>query len=118
MDLFSNLAAHATGTKPIIWSKELLVCVLLSITFGIFVCSASDKILNRQSQRSESVEMERAILRGQPILHSGESVYVPAWQNRILFPALLELVRHVPVMSVQGWYVMLRLLSAIAMFST
>ena len=107
-----------TGTEKQVDWRELLVCFLLSTTLGIFVCSASDKILNRQDQRPESIEMERAILRGQPFYNSGRMTYIAPWQNRILFPAVLELGIHLGVFTAAGWYVFLRLFFSVAMFAT
>jgi hypothetical protein len=52
-------------------TKEILVCLSLSIAFGIFVCALSNKLVSRQDRRSESVEMERNILRGLPFHHAG-----------------------------------------------
>jgi hypothetical protein len=99
------------------WPRELLVCLLLSAAFGIFVCSASDKMLNRQDYRQESVAMERAILRGQPFYSSGHLVYAAPWQNRVLFPSVLELGIHFGILTAGEWYVLLRLLFCVAMFA-
>ncbi|HZS48866.1 MAG TPA: hypothetical protein VFC63_27585 [Blastocatellia bacterium] len=104
--------------KVINWKKEWPVCILLSVAFGIFVCTASNKALNRQDHRSESVEMEHNILRGQPFHHGAKLIYVPAWQNRILFPALLELGTRLGVLTPSGWYLLIRLLISIAMFTS
>jgi len=64
-----GLIRYLTGSVP---AEKLLagqgnaVCLLLSTAFGIFVCSASEKMLNRQVTGKESVEMERAILAVNP----------------------------------------------------
>ena len=116
-ELLTNVLHPAATEKRVCRTRELLICLLLSTGFGIFVCSASNKILNRQSHRTETVEMERAILRGQPFYMSGRLTYISPWQNRILFPALLELGAHLGVFGVNGWYLLLRLLFSIAMFA-
>src|SRR5258708_7911529 len=117
MELRANASRPAGAEKPTRWKKELLICLLLSIAFGIFVCSASEKMLNRQDYRQESMEMERAILRGQPFHSSGHVVYAAPWQNRILFPAILELGIHLGIFTPTGWYLLLRLLFCVAMFA-
>lgn len=98
------------------WIKELVFCLLLSMAFSIFVCFVSDQVLNRQARRAEAVEMELAILAGQPFHEAGNLTYVPAFQNRILFPALLRLGSRLGIFTVAGWYVFWRLCSALAMF--
>jgi len=98
--------------------KELLLCLSLSVVFEIFVCYESDKILNRQERRAEAVEMELAILNGQPFHDLGNLTYQPAFQNRLLFPLLLRTGIRAGVFSPAGWYVLLRLISAIALFTT
>jgi len=99
------------------WIAEVLVCLILSTALGIFVCSASDSMLNRQTYRQESVEMERAILRGQPFHVSGHLVYAAVWQNRLLFPGALELGIRIGLLSPARWYVLLRCLFCVAMFA-
>jgi len=98
------------------WKSELLLCLLLSLALSVFVCFVSDRLLNRQARRSEAIEMELAILNGQPFHESGNLTYMPAFQNRILFPALLKLGSRLGIFTVAGWYVFVRLLSALAMF--
>jgi len=117
MESVTDASCPAGAEKPISWTKELLVCLLLSTAFGIFVCSASEKMLNRQDYRQESVEMERAILRGQSFHASGHLKYAAPWQNRVLFPATLELGIRLGIFSPIGWYLLLRLLFSIAMFA-
>jgi len=102
----------------ITWRTELLICLMLSTAFGIFEVSASNKILNRQDHRAESVEMERSILRGKAFPHGGRQLYVAPWQNRIIFPALLELCIRIGGMGANAWYVALRLAFCMAMFMT
>jgi hypothetical protein len=96
--------------------RELLLCLLLSIAFSVFVCFVSDRILNRQARRAEAIEMELAILNGQPFHESGNLTYMPAFQNRLLFPVLLKLGSILGVFSLAGWYVFWRLFTALAMF--
>jgi len=103
--------------NPIGWKKELLVCLLLSIAFGIFVCTASNKLDNREAHRTEAVELERAIFRGQSFHSAGRLVYMPPWQNRVLFPALLEMGIRLGIFGADGWYLLLRFLLSIAMFA-
>jgi hypothetical protein len=112
-----DIRQPATRDRFAFSRKELLAVLLLSVTFGLFTCLVSNQMLNRQHQLQGSVEMERAILRGQPF-EMGKLVYVPPWQNRILFPALLELVIHVGILSAGGWYLIIRLAFSIAMFAT
>src|SRR5690349_631204 len=98
-------------------TKEILVCISLSIVFGIFVCALSNKLVSRQDRRSESVEMERNILRGLPFHHAGKLLYLPPWQNRILFPVFLELGIHLGGFSPNGWYLAIRFFFALLMFT-
>jgi hypothetical protein len=117
MQSVAEASQPISNEKSIDWKRELIVCSLLSLAFGIFICTASNKIYNRQDNYSESVEMERAILRGQPFQNSGRLSYMAPWQNRVFFPALLETGIHIGVFSPSGWYVLLRLLCSIAMFA-
>jgi len=62
--------------------------------------------------------MERAILRGQPFHNkSGYLIYIPAFQNRVLFPALLETGAHIGIFSVNAWYALIRFTTSIFMFA-
>src|SRR5579871_2661787 len=117
METQTKMVQPVSIEKTITWQKELLVCLLLSFTFGIFVCTASNKFVSRENRRSESVDMERNILRGQGFLHVGKILYMPPWQNRVLFPALLELGIHIGVFSPNGWYLIIRFASSIVMFT-
>ncbi|HZS48864.1 MAG TPA: hypothetical protein VFC63_27575 [Blastocatellia bacterium] len=110
-------SAIPTG-KPVNWTRELVICLLLSGSFAIFICIASDKYDNRDARRAESVEFERAIFHGQHYYSGGRLVYTPPWQNRVLFPSLLELGIHIGVFTPIGWYALLRLLFGFAMFVT
>ena len=98
------------------WTRELLSCLLLSLAFSIFICFVSDQILNRKARRTEAIAMELAILDGQPFHEAGNLTYVPAFQNRILFPAFLKLGSRIGIFSAAGWYDFWRLVSALAMF--
>ena len=112
------MQSFAEAHRPIIdWKKEIVVCLLLTVAFGIFICTVSNKIYSRQDNYQESVDMERAILRGQPFMNSGRQTYMAPWQNRVFFPALLEAGIHVGIFSPVGWYVLLRLLCSLAMFA-
>jgi hypothetical protein len=111
-----SLEGQASKTSGL--AKEILLCVCLSIAFGIFVCSVSNKIVNRQDRRSESVEMERNILRGMPFHHAGRLIYLPPWQNRVLFPLFLELGIRLGGFSPNGWYLAVRFFFAVLMFAT
>jgi hypothetical protein len=97
---------------------ELLLCIVLSISLSIFVCLASDRFFNRESRRAEAIEMELAILTGSDFHESGNLTYMPAFQNRILFPLLLRAGASLGIFTLAGWYALLRLFSAFAMFFT
>ena len=102
--------------KTINWKTELIVCLLMSIAFGIFVCTASNKFLKREDMRTEVVERERNILRGQPFPHAGKMLYLPPWQNRVMFPALLEVGIHIGIFTPNGWYLLIRFGFSVLMF--
>jgi len=103
--------------KRIIWKKELPICLLLSIIFGVYVTSASEKMNNRQDYRSEMVQMERDILHGRPFTIGGITIRMVPWQNRVMFPALLELCIRLGIFTANGWYLLLRFSTCILMFA-
>src|SRR5258708_31426678 len=94
----------SSAGRIMVWKRELLICLLLSVGFGIFVTSASQKMDSRQEHQTESVQMDRAILRGQSYIMAGRESYLPPWQNRVLVPAVLELCIHLGVFTPNGWY--------------
>ncbi|HZS48867.1 MAG TPA: hypothetical protein VFC63_27590 [Blastocatellia bacterium] len=117
MSSAASKPATATLKRPFAAKKEILVCLLFSIAFGIFVCTASNKFVKRDDRRSESVEMERSILRGQPFPHAGKMLYLPPWQNRVMFPAILEAGIHIGIFTPNGWYLLIRFISSVLTFA-
>lgn len=96
-------------------TREWLLCAVVSAILATAVCFASDRINNRSERRAEAIQMELALLEGRSFYESGHLTYIPAFQNRILFPLLLKAGSSLNLLSLAGWYVLIRFLTAWAM---
>ena len=99
--------------------QEVIWVVLLSLSLSIALCFVSNNLSGRFELRGKNIQNHFAILAGQPGDYGfPQPLYLPAFQNRILFPALLRGASSIKLFSVPQWYLLLRLLTAVAMFAT
>ena len=80
--------------------EEVGLCMTLCTVLAVIVCFVSNNVFTRPLLRGEAVEMQFAILRGEPFLEYGVPRYMPAFQNRIFLPAgtlAVETVSSLPM---------------------
>jgi hypothetical protein len=86
--------------------------VVLCLGFLLFYCSAN--INQRDKHRGESINKEMMILEGKPYVLLGQEYYFPEFQNRVIFALSLKTLSRSSLLSVEGWYLFLRIIFAVA----
>lgn len=96
---------------------EAAACLALGASLALVTCFVSDRMYGRLELRDQTVATQFHLLRGEPFYDSrGTLTYMPPLQNRVLFPGLLWAASHWRIHTPAGWYLLLRLLSALAAF--
>jgi len=86
--------------------------VLLSAALALVTTGVSMNAGGRLEHRGETIALQQAILRAEPGTLDGRPIYVPQFQNRILFPIVLATVVRVTAQEPSRVYLVLRILSS------
>jgi hypothetical protein len=86
--------------------------LVLCLGFLLFYCSAN--INSRDKYRGEAINKELMILEGRSYILYGQEYYFPEFQNRVLFALFLKTLSRAPLLSLEGWYLLLRFTFAAA----
>src|ERR1035437_6260289 len=92
--------------------------ILFSFCFAVQVCYVSVTLSPRFQHRQETIDHQLSLLAGQSWLQDGKETYNGAFQNRVLFPLILKGASCWKILRISQWYLILRFLSAFAMFLT
>jgi hypothetical protein len=92
------------------------VGIVLSLVLAILTCYVSNNLNARFQHRSETIEQQLSIFAGRSYLLDGKDSYQPEFQNRVLFPAILNIAGAVPIGTTGQWYLLLRLATAFLAF--
>lgn len=88
------------------------VPLVLCLGFLLFYCSAN--INSRDKHRGESINKEMMIVEGRSYVLLGQEYYFPEFQNRVIFALSLNALSRVPLFSLEGWYLLLRIIFSAA----
>jgi hypothetical protein len=91
------------------WSWRAIV---LAAALALTVTNISMNTGGRREHRAETVDLQQAILRGEPGSLDGRRIYFPQFQNRVLFPMALAATVRVTGLDPIAAYAGLRLLSS------
>ena len=94
--------------------KIFIFAVTLAFSCAIFTCFVSHGLTF--GRHGESVENQLAILKGEPGCYDGGKYYLSMFQNRILFPSLLNALKNMGFLSTSQWYIVLRIISSFLAF--
>jgi len=72
------------------------------------VCFVSGNVGGRFEGRAASIKQQSALLRGESYEFDGGWIYVSAFQNRVLFPAMLEMASTSTLLERREWFLILR----------
>lgn len=86
--------------------------IVLCLAFFLFYCSAN--INSRDKHRGESINKEMMIVEGRSYVLLGQEYYFPEFQNRVIFALSLNALSRMPLLSLEGWYLLLRFIFAAA----
>lgn len=91
--------------------SRVLASLTLAVCFALVVVFVSSYQGERQENRPEIIQMQFDLLQGKDYVINGRATYLAAFQNRILFPLLLSLVRP-GLPDANDAYLLLRLITA------
>lgn len=97
-----------------IGKQELRFHIPLVLCLGFFLFYCSANINSRDKHRGESINKEMMILEGKSYVLLGQEYYFPEFQNRVMFALSLNALSRVPLLSLEGWYLLLRFIFAAA----
>lgn len=97
-----------------IGKRELRFHIPLVLCLGFFLFYCSANINQRDKHRGESINKDMMILEGKSYILLGQEYYFPEFQNRVIFALSLKALSRIPLLSLEGWYLFLRLLFAVA----
>jgi hypothetical protein len=96
--------------------RRLFIGLTLSLCYAVFTCFVSNNLQPRFQNRHDSIQKEFSLLEGKPFLLGGWPIYLPEFQNRVLFAAALKALNALGVASVEQCYLFLRLCTAVLAF--
>jgi len=99
-------------TREIIVSLVFVACLALGVVF------VSSYLGDRQKFRGEIIQMQFDLLQGKDYVLNGRPMYLPAFQNRVLFPLALYAVTQSKLLDANDAFLLLRLLTAFLALAT
>jgi hypothetical protein len=92
--------------------QEILVSLVFVACLALGVVFVSGYLGDRQKFRSEVIRMQFDLLQGKDYVLNGRPMYLPSFQNRVLFPLALLAVTQTGVLDANDAFVFLRLFTA------
>lgn len=94
-------------TREILFSLVFVACLALGVVY------VSGYLGDRQKFRGEVVQMQFDLLQGKNYVLNSQSMYLPSFQNRVLFPLALSGITQAGVLDANDAFILLRLATAV-----
>lgn len=92
--------------------QEIVVSLVFVSCLALGVVFVSGYLGDREKFRGEVVQMQFDLLQGQDYVLNGRPMYLPSFQNRVLFPLALLAVTRVGGLDANDAFILLRLATA------
>ncbi len=96
--------------------RSVPTAILWSLCLAVFTCFVSNNLHPRFQNRSETIEEQLAIPRGEPYSIGSKSIYFAEFQNRVLFGLALSTASSLKLLRLGQWYLVLRFFTAFLAF--
>lgn len=95
---------------------EWVIGVVLALSLAILTTFVSHDLGVRETTRAETIENQSRLLRGESFLFGDEELFISPHYNRVIIPLLLQAGVATGTLSVEGWYLLIRIATAFLAF--
>jgi|GEM_PF-2335078 hypothetical protein len=99
-------------------TREIVVSLIFVSCLALGVAFVSGYLGDRQKHRGEIIQMQFDLLQGKDYVLNGRAMYLPSFQNRVLFPFALAAATRLGVLDANDSFILLRLVTAALALAT